>query len=66
MSNLKATRRRRHFDICQALNMTNLSIELNRLEELGVPHNVIRRWRNRSRFLLDEILERSAELGDPK
>ena len=54
--------RKRRYDICKSLNMTKLSIELERLERLGVPKKVIDRWKKRGTMLLDEILEVSDPL----
>jgi hypothetical protein len=58
----KADSRTRRYDICMALNMTKLSIELERLERLGVPKRTLARWKDRGRHLLDEILEVSDPL----
>ena len=52
----------RRFDICMALNLTKLSIEVERLERLGVDPKVTARWKDRGRHLLDEILEVSDPL----
>ncbi len=52
----------RRYGICLALNMTKLSIELERLERLGVDPKVAARWKDRGRHLLDEILEVSDPL----
>lgn len=58
----KASSGTRRYDICTALDMTKLSIELERLERLGVAPKWIARWKNRGRDLLDEILEASDPL----
>ena len=52
----EASPRSRRYDICMALNMTRLSIELERLERLGVDKRVIARWKDRGKHLLDDIL----------
>lgn len=62
----QASSGRRRYDICTALNMTKLSIELERLERLGVPKETIRRWKARGKMLLDEILEISDPLPSLK
>ena len=46
----------RRYDICMALNMTKLSIELERLERLGVDPKITARWQDRGGHLLAEIL----------
>ncbi len=58
----EASSRQRHYEICMSLNMVKLSIELERLERLGVPKKVLDRWKDRGRMLLDEILETSDPL----
>ncbi len=58
----KASPGTRRYDICTALNMTKLSIELERLERLGVDKRVIVRWKDRGRHLLDDILDVSDPL----
>ena len=58
----KASSGARRYDICTALDMTKLSIELERLERLGVDPRVTARWKDRGRYLLDEILEVSDPL----
>ena len=52
----------RRYDICMALNMTKLSIELERLERLGVDPEVTARWKDRGRHLLTDILQVSDPL----
>ena len=52
----------RRYGICMALNMIKFSIELERLERLGVDPKVITRWKDRGSHLLDEILEVSDPL----
>ncbi len=59
----KATSGARRYAICTALDMTKLSIELERLERLGVSKKVTKRWKDRGRYLLDEILEVSDPLS---
>ncbi len=58
----KASSGARRYDICMALNMTKLSIEVERLERLGVDPRVTARWKDRGKHLLDEILEVSDPL----
>ncbi len=58
----KASSGARRYDICMALNMTKLSIELERLERLGVDKRVIARWKDRGRHLLQDILDVSDPL----
>ncbi len=58
----KATPRRRHYDICRSLDMIKLSIELERLERLGVDKRVIARWKDRGMHLLQDILDVSDPL----
>ncbi len=53
---------KRRYYICRALDMTKLSIELEKLERLGAPKKTIARWKDRARHLLDEILEVSDPL----
>ena len=53
----------RRYDICTALNMTKLSIELERLERLGVDRRVIARWKDRGKHLLQDILDVSDPLN---
>lgn len=62
MSNLSP--RRRRYNLCNALDLTKLSIELQKLEELGVNKQVIARWRDRARYLLRDILDVSDSLDD--
>ncbi|KKK69590.1 hypothetical protein LCGC14_2932510 [marine sediment metagenome] len=52
----------RRYSICMALNMTKLSIELERLERLGVDPEVTARWKDRGRHLLTDILQVSDPL----
>ncbi len=52
----RASSGRRRYDICMALNMTKLSIELERLERLGVDPKITARWQDRGGHLLAEIL----------
>lgn len=58
----KASSGARRYDICMALNMIKLSIEVERLERLGVDPRVTARWKDRGKHLLDEILEVSDPL----
>ena len=58
----KASPRRRRYDIRQALNRTNLSGELERLERLGVNKRITARLKNRPAYLLQDILEISNSL----
>ena len=58
----KASSGARRYDICMALDMTKLSIELERLERLGIDPRVTARWKDRGKHLLDEILEVSDPL----
>ena len=58
----KATPGARRYDICMSLDMIKLSIELERLERLGVDPRVTERWKARGKYLLDEILEVSDPL----
>ncbi len=53
----KATPRRRRYDICQALNLTRFSIELERLERVGVAKEVTERWKQRALNLLQDVLD---------
>jgi hypothetical protein len=53
---LKASPRRRRYDICNALNLTKLSIELKRLERVGASKTMTTSWNGRARALLDDIL----------
>lgn len=62
----KESRGQRRYDICTALNMTKLSIELERLERLGVSRKILKRWKIRGTMLLDEILETSDPLPSLK
>ena len=55
--------RSRRYDICRALSMTCLSIELHKLERLGMDKRVIARWYARATHLLDDILDGSASLS---
>lgn len=59
---LDSNARIRRYDICMSLNMTNLSIELERLERLGISKNILARWKDRGKHLLDDILDVSDSL----
>ena len=58
----KASPRRRRYDICTALNMTKLSVELSRLERLGVDSRITGEWKRQGQQLLNEILKVSDSL----
>ena len=58
----KASAGSRRYKICMALDMTKLTIELERLERLGVDKRVIARWKDRGRHLLQDILDVSDPL----
>lgn len=52
----------RQYAICMALDMTRLSIELERLEMLGIPAEITKRWHDRANILLHDILDASRPL----
>jgi hypothetical protein len=59
----KANPKERRYAICtKAINMTCLSIELERLRRVGVPQTVIDQWHKRTHDLLTEILSYSDAL----
>ncbi len=58
----KDSPRKRRYDICQAINPTKLSIELDRLERLGVDKKITDRWKDRGMHLLQDILDVSDSL----
>ena len=58
----KASPHRRRYDICTALDMIKLSIELERLERLGVDKRITSRWKDRAKHLLSDILDVSDPL----
>lgn len=56
--------RARRYAICtRAINMTCLSIELERLERVGVRRSMIDRWDKQAMELLKEILSVSDVMG---
>ncbi len=57
----------RRYAICtKGINMTSLSIELERLERVGVGKSLIIRWHDQAMELLDEILSVSDVMGVDK
>jgi len=61
----KASPRERRYKICSALNMTCLSIEMERLERVGVAPEITKRWKRRAQTLLNDILDVS-DIRDEK
>ena len=55
--------RMRRYAICQGINMTRLSIELERLDRVGVRKSLTDRWHDQAMELLDEILSVSDVMG---
>jgi hypothetical protein len=61
----ESARQRRYVICTNALDMLSLGIELERLERLGVSKSVTKRWMQRGKALLDDILEVSDPLRAP-
>lgn len=48
---------RRRYDLCHAINLIKLGIELDRLRRVGVNIRHADRWMSRAKALLDDLLE---------
>ncbi len=60
----KQSPRERHYAICtKGIDMTGLSIELERLERVGVRKSLTNRWHDQAMELLLEILSVSDVMG---
>ena len=61
----KESPRARRYAICQGINMTKLSIELERLDRVGVFKSLTTRWHDQALELLHEILSVSDVMESP-
>lgn len=58
------SRRTRHYNLCMAINLTSLSVELRKLEHLGVEPRILSRLKDRAGLLLDDVLDLSDRIID--